>query len=676
MKRGWMITLVVAFSIAVCGCTLITVIYGLGLFFNSLNNIPMEGGMFTGFTVPTITPAVVRPEAESSDQAAGNPASIRRHESLEVLKSVELPPNDFRDLAKRLEGIQNIPLTVSPPSSYFEMGSQQKFWVSNIDTNENIQINATLQYATDHVYFWVQEGVSFKLNELQQLVDTFENEIYPKNREFFGSEWTPGVDGDPHLYIIYTKGMGSGLAGYFSSADELHPLAHEYSNAHEAFVVSSDNVDLGSEYAYGVLAHEFQHMIHWFRDRNEASWVNEGFSELAVLLNGYEVGSEYSYIIDPDMQLNDWPYNNGDTSPHYGASFLFFTYFLDRFGENATKSLVANTANGFEGIDQVLEQIEAIDPITGNPIEAEDVFFDWVIASYLKDGKIGDGRFTYHNFPDAPQAEATETINDCPSDPLVRDVHQFGVDYLQINCRGNYVLRFEGSTEAKIVPQDPYSGDYYFWSNKGDEADMTLTKSFDFTNHEGPITLTYWTWYDLEEDYDYIYLEVSEDGEFWNIEITPSGTPEDPSGSSFGWGYNGMSGGWIQERVDLSDYAGKKIHIRFEYVTDAVANGEGMLIDDISIPEFGYYTDFEGGTDDWEANGWLRINNIIPQTYRVSLITFGKTVEVTQIPLGYDVEAEIPLQLDKEIDEAVLVVSGTTRFTRQKAAYQIEIQPE
>ena len=29
-----------------------------------------------------------------------------------------------------------------------------------------------------------------------------------------------------------------------------------------------------------------------------------------------------------------------DTSPHYGASFLFMTYFLDRFGEEATKALV------------------------------------------------------------------------------------------------------------------------------------------------------------------------------------------------------------------------------------------------------------------------------------------------------------------------------------------------
>jgi hypothetical protein len=674
MKRNWVIISVVAFSISVCGCALISGIYGFGLFINSINEGRDE---VTGPVIPTSTPVVVRPNpGSSSSLAARNPVSVKNNETLEAIKSVEIPTNDLRELARRLEGKQNIPLTISPPSINFEIGTQQEFWVTNVDTNKNFQISSTLEYSTDHVYFWVQDGVPFQADELDLLVNTFENQIYPQNRAFFGSEWTPGVDGDPHLYVIYAGGLGSNLAGYFSSADEFHPLAHEYSNAHEAFVISSDNVNLGSEYALGVLAHEFQHMIHWFRDRNEAAWVNEGFSELAVLLNGYEVGSEYSYIIDPDIQLNDWPYNNGFSSPHYGASFLFFTYFLDRFGEQATMSLVGNTANGFEGIDQVLDQIGAIDPLTGNPIRAEDVFFDWVIATYLNDGHVADGRFTYNNFPDAPQIEATETIYMCPTEPLVRDVHQYGVDYLRINCRGEYLLRFEGSTQANVIPENAYSGDYFLWSNKGDEADMTLTRKFDFTDHEGPITLTYWTWYDLEKDYDYAYLEVSEDGELWEIVVTPSGSAEDPSGLSYGWGYNGFSNDWIQEKVDLSDYAGKEIQIRFEYITDAAANGEGMIIDDISIPEIGYFSDFEGGLDGWDADGWLRINNLIPQTYRLSLISFGETTEVTHIPIEGDATAEIHLQLNRGIKEAVLVVSGTTRFTRQKAAYRIEIQEE
>ena len=58
------------------------------------------------------------------------------------------------------------------------------------------------------------------------------------------------------------------------------------------------------------------------------------------------------------------------------------------------------------------------------------------------------------------------------------------------------------------------------------------------------------------------------------------------------------------------------------------------------------------------------------------MITFGETIEVHHIPLNNDVTADIHLSLNQDTNEAVLVVSGTTRFTRQKAAYRIEIQPE
>jgi bacillopeptidase F (M6 metalloprotease family) len=79
--------------------------------------------------------------------------------------------------------------------------------------------------------------------------------------------------------------------------------------------------------------------------------------------------------------------------------------------------------------------------------------------------------------------------------------------------------------------------------------------------------------FDLEKDYDYLYVTVSEDGQSWKILKTPSGTDKNPSGNSYGWGYTGLSGSgksaeWVQESVDLSEFAGKKVQLRFEYVTD------------------------------------------------------------------------------------------------------------
>jgi hypothetical protein len=444
-------------------------------------------------------------------------------------------------------------------------------------------------------------------------------------------------------------------------------------------MLNVDNLSLDDPYTYGTLAHEFQHMIHWYQDRNESSWLNEGFSELAVILNGYEVGGfDYLYAKDPDIQLNTWPNDSEKTRPHYGASFLFVAYFLDRFGETATQALVRHPANGMTSVDAVLSEIGATDPLTGNTIRADDVFTDWVLASYIQDDSVLDGRFTYQRYPDAPLFEETETIKNCPTDWMTRDIHQYGVDYIRITCPGQFNLRFEGSIQVGVVPTNPHSGIYSYWSNRGDESDMTLTREFDFSEHSGDLTLTYWTWYDLEKEYDYVYLEASLDGEDWQIITTPSGTPEDPTGNSYGLGYSGLSGEsgvWIQEKVDISSFAGEKVQIRFEYITDAGVNGDGFLLDDVAIPEIGYSTDFEIDSGGWDAAGFVRIQNVLPQTFSLALITFGDDPGVEYIPLGSDNAVDIPINIGGDINEVVFVVTGTTRFTILKTAYQFEILP-
>jgi len=658
------IAIVIAIVLVVlCCCALILAAVGV-VAFEFYKQIPSVPDV--PFGPPTATPIV---------EVTRPPVVEVPTDTLETLQTTIVPENNTLELACRLEGKCDIPETMDPPSAPRQVGDQDEFWATDVGTNENFRVTATLQYVTPHVYFWVEDGVKYNEDEMKALVDTFENQIYPTDREFFGSEWSPGIDGDVHIYILYVRGIGSSIAGYFSSADEVPPQAHEYSNAHEMFLFNADNTNLGDEFTYGVLAHEFQHMIHWYQDRNESSYLNEGFSEVAAFLNGYDVGGfDWLYSTDPDLQLNDWPNDPNATSPHYGAGFLYLTYFLDRFGEDATKALVKDPENGLDSVDNVLKQINATDPETGNPIGADDLFMDWAATNYLLDGSVGDGRYTYHNYPNAPQTYATESVYDCPSGPMGRTVKQYGVDYIQINCSGDHTLRFEASTLARVLPEDPYSGSYAFWSNKGDESDMTLTHEFDFSDVTGPINFSFRTWYDIEEDYDYVYFEVSEDGEHWQIITTPSGTDEDPSGNSYGWGYNNVTNGWIQETIDLSEYAGKNIFVRFEYVTDAAVNGEGMLIDDVSIDAINYFTDFESDDGGWDANGFVRIQNALPQTFRLALIKQGSITSVEMIDVNADQTAEIPISIGGDVDSVTLVVSGTTRFTREEGSYTIEIK--
>ena len=610
-------------------------------------------------SIPTPEPNLRRPPVESIST-----------ETVETLKTTLVPENDPYQLACELQNICDVSKTVEGKS--YKIGDEEKFWILNSDTVEQNQITAKLMYETPHSYFWVEDGTTVNEKDMKKLMNTFEEKIYPTDREFFGSEFTPGVDGDPHIFVIYATSIGHNIAGVFNSSDSYNPLVKEYSNAHETFVLGTSQ-PLSSEYTYAVLAHEFVHMIQFPTDRNEVSWISEGFAEVGAFLNGYYVGgTDFTYMQNPDLQLNTWEDNSSpDFSAHYGASFLYLTYFLDRFGKEASKALTSNPENDLPSVDGTLADLNATDPQTGKLITADDVYMDWVIANYLQNESVGDGRYIYHNYPGAPKASPTETISTCPQSALSRDVHQYGVDYIAINCAGDYKIEFTGSTAVGLLPVEPYSGKYAVWSNRGDESDMTLTREFDFTKASGEVKLNFRIWYDIEEDWDYLYVEASEDGKSWQILKTPSGTDKNPSGNSYGRGYTGKTNSWVEESVDLSQFAGKKAFVRFQYITDAAINGAGFMLDDVSVEAINYQSDFEEDDDGWVANGVARVQNILLQTFRLALIKNGTTVEMIEI--NRDQTAEIPLSL-KTGENAVLIVVGTTRLTRESATYQIEIR--
>jgi hypothetical protein len=622
-----------------------------------------------GEVVPTTTPEAVQLPQPEAEVQAGN-----GWETLQTLENAIVPEADPEDIAMRFMGIDNIPATLDEPPIAYQIGDTKDFWLMDMDTNTNFQVTTRLAYITPHSYFWIEDGVRYDERELKDLAETFENQIYPTNREFFGSEWSPGIDNDEHIYLVYARGLGFSIAGYFSSVDSVHPMANEFSNGHETFMFNADTVGLSERFTYGVLAHEFQHMIHWYQDQNETTWLNEGFSELAALLNGYyESGFDSLYFWDTDLQLNDWPNDSSATTPHYGASFLFVTYLLDRMGDDITKALVADAQNGLKSVDEIFQQFQAVDPVTGSPIGADDLFRDWSVTNYLQDGDVADGRYVYTSLPSFRTASVTDTISQCVQS-VDSTVKQYGVDYYEIECDSDVVLHFQGEQNAKLLPMDAYSGQYAFWSNKGDESDMRLTRQFDLTaiSTGEPVAMKYWLWYDLETDYDYVYLMISEDGEDWDFVETPRGTGYDPVGNNYGWGYNDRTGGWVEEIVDLSDYAGKEIWLRFEYVTDAAVNGEGLLLDDVSIPVIGYFSDFETDEGGWEAEGFVRINNSLPQKYLATVIRENKDglVTVESIDLNQGQGFVVNLDFSGTLQRATLVLSGATRYTRMEADYQ------
>ena len=233
---------------------------------------------------PTLDPSPVpdsdEPAPEATDASVPHSSAVSgepAYETLNTLNNSLVPINDIPDLARRLEDKTGIPATLPAPDTAYQVGDQETFWVTNTDNNQTFQVEASLRYVTEHAYFWIEEGVNYRERDLGDLAETFNDQIYPTNCEFFGDEWSPGVDSDPRLYILYARGIGGGIAGYFSSNDSFHPEIVQYSNGHEMFVFNADNIAFDEEFTYGVLAHEFQHMISLVSRSQRINLVERGF---------------------------------------------------------------------------------------------------------------------------------------------------------------------------------------------------------------------------------------------------------------------------------------------------------------------------------------------------------------------------------------------------------------
>jgi hypothetical protein len=94
-------------------------------------------------------------------------------------------------------------------------------------------------------------------------------------------------------------------------------------------------------------------------------------------------------------------------------------------------------------------------------------------------------------------------------------------------------------------------------------------------------TLRFWTWYDVEPDYDYIYVQLSTDG--GNTYLNLPGnitTTSNPNGANQGNGITGSSGGWIEGIFPLDSYVGRSVTLSLRYRTDGGIFYEGFYADD------------------------------------------------------------------------------------------------
>ncbi|SEL44511.1 Por secretion system C-terminal sorting domain-containing protein [Aquimarina amphilecti] len=154
------------------------------------------------------------------------------------------------------------------------------------------------------------------------------------------------------------------------------------------------------------------------------------------------------------------------------------------------------------------------------------------------------------------------------------------------NSVGDYTQSGWSTTTATFVSPNASitespTGNYGSNQNKTIE----LTQSIDLST-AAFANIQFNAKWDIENNWDYTQFEVSIDdgiswipqcGKFTNTGSTNAGQP---TGEPL---YDGTQTDWILEEIDLSDYLGETIKVRFQFVSDGNTEEDGFFFDDLIV---------------------------------------------------------------------------------------------
>ncbi|MHA1223438.1 MAG: hypothetical protein ACTSP3_09330 [Candidatus Heimdallarchaeaceae archaeon] len=288
---------------------------------------------------------------------------------------------------------------LSDPIIQDNLNDENTFWIIGTFTSypyNYVQKTAKLLAIGDHSYVYVLSslislyGESAARTKAELWRDEFENRIFPNDVFYFGNPdgYKGDIDGDPHVTILLAD-LDGGVAGYFDPINE-DPGVN--SNQREMVYVDYSST-------YGVLAHEFQHLIHFNYDPYEFWFVDEGCAEFAKYLSGYDVLNNLTtfardyFALNPDDSLLYWNYQSEggkDVRIDYGGAYLFIFYLAEKFGVLAIKDLVADVTSGAAGVEDAIQA-------TGSTLTFNEFYLNWITALAIDDTSFDNGTYGYIN---------------------------------------------------------------------------------------------------------------------------------------------------------------------------------------------------------------------------------------------------------------------------------------
>jgi hypothetical protein len=119
------------------------------------------------------------------------------------------------------------------------------------------------------------------------------------------------------------------------------------------------------------------------------------------------------------------------------------------------------------------------------------------------------------------------------------------------------------------------------------------------------------------------------------------------------------------------------VQLRFETITDDAVHCQGLALDDIQIPQLGF-TDTAASDNGWQASGFIRSPNLLPQRYIVQAVVYpagGGTPSIQ--PVAVDAQtgrATFTFARFGAVDHITLAVAAVAPATVVPAQYQLSAQ--
>jgi hypothetical protein len=627
------------------------------------------------------TPLPISPTPSPTESPVPTIASISPASAVAAELAESIPPerDDLR-LAIAFRGLPDTTLTDAPIlNESLSVGAQQTFTIPNVVDNTVSDIEAELFAVSESAYFWFDKGPG-SINPEQDVLDlaaqTFD-EIHRTVVEHFGSERTPGIDGDPRLHIVHASPVAlcgvteetadqCYLAGLVNSTDLIPNVIDPRSNEREMFVMNAQR--FGTDYYLGVLAHEFRHMIEDNYDKSDMDWEVEGSATLAAQLAGLPSGGidrGNIFLEQPDQQLNSWPEEG--TAPYYGQGYIFNRYIYDQLGEDLYRDFATSSLPGFKAIDAVAEA-NSLD------LDGQSLWLDYLVALAIHDDPQAPAQFQFEST--GLNTAALTSITEMPA-IYQEQVSQYAADYYELP-QGVGSITFSGAADVSLLGVEPVTGDRYWFAQRANYSNPRLTNSFDLREID-QATLNYDVYVDIEQGYDFAYVSVSlDDGRTWipleGDQMQGLQPADNPAGSALADRfYTGRNRHWVNENIDISSYAGEEILLRFEYVTDPILTYGGLALDNIAIPELDFFDTAEEDTEEWIAEGFTRATARIPQMWHLQHITYTEDgPQVQNLPV--DSTGELFMTIESKTQRpSTLIIAATAPTTLEKAAYELYV---